>query len=117
MCKDNEHAIAMFIFYLFKVRHSQRMNETPLGCWAVLEENGEIYCAHCNCIAGLGETCTHVAAMLFYLETVVRMKGTRTCTQSQCAWVIPSYVKSVDYQPIKILTSHLPMEKNENLMR
>ena len=97
MCKDNEHAITKFIFYLFKVRHSQRMNETSLSCWVVLEENGEICCAHCNCVAGLGETCTHVAAMLFHLEAVVRMKDTRTCTQSQCAWVISSYVKSVDY--------------------
>ena len=89
------------------------MNETSLSCWAVLEENGEICCAHCNYMAGLGETCTHVAAMLFYLEAVVRMKGTRTCTQSQCAWVIPSYVKSVYYQPIKILTSHLPTHRKK----
>ena len=56
------------------------MNETTLSCWAVLEENGEICCAHCNCMAGLGETCTRVAAMLFYLEAVVRRKVTRTCT-------------------------------------
>ena len=77
------------------------MNETPLSCWAVLEESGEIYCAHCNCMAGLGETCTHIAGVLFYLEAVVRIQGTMTCTESQCEWVIPAYVKSIDYQPIK----------------
>lgn len=52
-------------------------------------------------MAGLGETCTHIAAVLFHLEAVVRIQGTMTCTESQCAWVVPSYVKSIDYQPIK----------------
>ena len=46
------------------------------------------------------QTCTHITAVLFYIEAVVRIQGTRTCTQSQCAWAIPSYVKSIDYQPI-----------------
>ena len=77
------------------------MNETPLSCWIVTEESGEICCAHCNCMAGLGETCTHVAATLFYVEAVVRIQGSKTCTQSQCTWIIPSYVKPIDYQPIK----------------
>ena len=44
---------------------------------------------------------THIAAVLFYLEAVVRIQGTMTCTESQCEWVIPAYVKSIDYQPIK----------------
>jgi len=52
-------------------------------------------------MAGLGETCTHVAAILFYVEAVVRIQGSKTCTQSRYAWIIPSYVKSIDYQPIK----------------
>ena len=76
------------------------MNETPLSCWVIVEENGEICCAHCNCMAGLGATCTYIIAVLFYIEAVVSIQGTRTCTQSQCAWAIPSYVKSIDYQPI-----------------
>lgn len=28
---------------------------------------GTIKCAHCNCMAGLGECCSHVAALLFCL--------------------------------------------------
>ena len=66
--------------FLLKVRHSQRMNETPLSCLVVVEENGEICCAHCNCMAGLGETCTHIATVLFYLEAIVRIQGTRPIT-------------------------------------
>ena len=90
------------------------MNETPLSCWVVVEENGEICCAHCNCMAGLGETCTYIAAVLFYVEAIVRIQGTRTCTQSQCAWAIPSYVKSIDYQPIKNIDFTSAYGKKEN---
>ena len=53
-------------------------------------------------MAGLGETCTHIAAVLFYLEATARIQGTSTtCTQEACQWNIPSYLKSVEYLPIK----------------
>ena len=69
-------------------------------------------------MAGLGETCTHIAAALFHVEAVVRMQGTRTCTQSQCAWVIPAYTKSIDYAPIrKIDFASTSGKKKENWMR
>ena len=51
------------------------MNDTPLSCWVVVEKSREICCAHCNCMAGLGEMCIHIAAVLFYLEAVVRIQG------------------------------------------
>ena len=62
------------------VIHSQQLNETPLKCWIVIEESGEVCCGHCNCIAGLGETCTHIAAILFYLEAVYRVQEVKTCS-------------------------------------
>lgn len=83
------------------MRHSQRLSDTPLSCWMVIEESGEIVCAHCNCMAGLGETCTHVAAVLFYLEAVYRVKGPKATTDSQCGWIIPTYLKSAEYLPVK----------------
>ena len=49
-----------------RVRHCQRFSETPLHCWIITEVDGSVCCAHCNCMAGLGETCTHVAAVLFF---------------------------------------------------
>ena len=53
-------------------------------------------------MAGLGETCSHIAAVLFYLEAAARIQGTSiTCTQEACQWLIPSYLKSVEYLPIK----------------
>ena len=52
-------------------------------------------------MAGLGEACSHIAALLFYLEAIARMQGTKTCTQEECQWIIPSYLKAVEYLPIK----------------
>ena len=52
-------------------------------------------------MAGLGETCTHIAAVLFYLVALYRIEEVQTCTQQQCEWIIPASLKSVDYLPIK----------------
>jgi len=39
--------------------------------------------------------------LLFYLETSARIQGNTTCTQQECQWIIPSYLKEVAYSPIK----------------
>ena len=49
-------------------------------------------------MAGLGEACSHIAAILYYLEVLARMEGARTCTQEECQW---TYLKNVEYLPIK----------------
>ena len=84
-----------------KVRHSQRCNETPLTSWIICESTGEVCCADCTCMAGLGEVCTHVAAILFYVEATTRLSETPSCTQEQCKWVIPSFQRDIPYLPIK----------------
>ena len=35
-----------------KVMHSRRLNEEPLRPRVFSEKNGNIICAHCNCMAG-----------------------------------------------------------------
>ena len=52
-------------------------------------------------MAGLGETCTHIAAVLFYIEAVARLQGKETCTQRRCECIIPSYLKNAEYLPVK----------------
>ena len=53
-------------------------------------------------MAGLGEKCTHISSVLFYLEALARLYGTsKTCTAEACKWIIPSYQKEVQYLPIK----------------
>jgi len=52
-------------------------------------------------MAGLGEVCTHVAALLFYLEALHRMEEVQTCTQQQCGWIMPSGSTAAQYLEVK----------------
>ncbi len=85
---------------MVQVRHSQRSNATPLSCWIVYEKTGEVFCAHCNCMAGLGEVCTP-SCSFFFLETSARLRSKTTCTQEKCQWVIPTFQKNIPYAPVK----------------
>lgn len=61
---------------MHKVKHSQRMNEKALQVWFLAKIDGEIICAHCTCIAGLSETCSHVAALCFAVESITKSSPT-----------------------------------------
>ncbi|XP_068686438.1 uncharacterized protein [Montipora foliosa] len=75
-----------------RVNHSQRARETPLKTWVLVEKNGTVINAHCNCMAGLTESCTHIGAVLFAVEAGVRMHNSVTCTQERSTWLLPSYI-------------------------
>ena len=47
-------------------------------------------------MAGLREACTHIGAILFYLEAVCRFEEAKTCTQGLCAWNVPC-LKKIEY--------------------
>ncbi|XP_021694128.1 uncharacterized protein LOC110674231 [Aedes aegypti] len=58
-----------------KVLHSMRVNDPAAECWILIQNEsvdghdvGEIRSAHCDCTAGAGETCSHVAAVLYALS-------------------------------------------------
>ena len=57
------------------------MNDPWLYPWAITEKDGKVPTAHCNCMAGLGETCSHVGALLFAVEAAVKIRESRTVTQ------------------------------------
>ena len=79
-----------------KVRHSQRMNSLLICIWIITESDGTIISAHClDCKAGLSETCSHVASVMFYIEAWTRIHGTLACMQVKCTWLLPTYVKEV----------------------
>ncbi|XP_050515196.1 uncharacterized protein LOC126890361 [Diabrotica virgifera virgifera] len=56
-------------FYIIvgKVKHSQKANAKPLDTWVIASSNG-IANAHCMCMAGNSEVCSHIAAILFAAE-------------------------------------------------
>lgn len=71
------------------------MSEKPLTPWVIAESAGKILAAHCDCVAGLGETCSHVASLLFAIESGVRIRDSMTVTH------MPTGVKEVQYAPVK----------------
>ena len=48
--KENNHNL-----FMEKVKHSQRMNETPCRPWVIVNPNGTVTSGHCTCMAGQGE--------------------------------------------------------------
>ena len=50
---------------MFQVSHSMRVNDTPLEPWLIIADDGVVQSAHCTCMAGLSEGCSHIAAVLF----------------------------------------------------
>lgn len=91
------------MLFFSKVNHSQRSSETPLKTWIIAQEDGEVIAAHCNCMAGLSESCSHVGAVLFSIEAGVKMRETPSCTSEQCKWVMPPHVKKIAAAPVAMI--------------
>ncbi|EDO30929.1 predicted protein [Nematostella vectensis] len=83
-----------------RINHSQRSRATPLKSWFLAEKSGEVIVAHCNCMAGLSEACSHIGALLFAVQAGARMLSSTTCTQEKGKWIMPSYVKEIPYMPV-----------------
>ena len=70
-----------------------------MQAWILAEADGIIVAAHCNCKAGLGEACTHIASILFYIDIKVKLRNSKTVTEEKAYWLMPSAYKSVEYKP------------------
>ena len=64
-----------------------------------VEDTELVICAHCNCMAGLGEACYHISAALFTLEINTKLKYSMSCTSPPCTWLPPSF-QSAPYVPV-----------------
>eukprot|EP00794_Sanderia_malayensis_P019455 gene19455-biopygen14438 len=81
-------------------RPSQRINDPPHKLWICLEkQTGKILCTHCTCMAGMSQTCNHVAAALFRIESASRLGlNNPSCTSTACEW-LPN---SKPVEPVRI---------------
>ncbi|EEC05677.1 conserved hypothetical protein [Ixodes scapularis] len=61
--------------------------------------DGEVLLAHCTCMAGLGEACSHIGSVLFYLEAVTKRREELTCTDEENAW-LPPQLQTLEGQPL-----------------
>ncbi|XP_021379131.1 uncharacterized protein LOC110466736 [Mizuhopecten yessoensis] len=79
---------------------SRRLNLDPHTVWVCcVKKTGEIQSAYCSCTAGLGQTCNHVAGLLFRIEHA-NTTGLTSCTSSKCVWVTPG--KTAPLPPSKL---------------
>lgn len=75
--------------------HSRRLSEPPLTPWVILTPSGQVCSAHCTCMAGVAESCTHVGALLFMVDACVRLKEKATVTDEPAYWILPSSIDKV----------------------
>ena len=82
------------------------------------ETDGTILAAHClGCKAGLGETCSHVASAMFYIEAWTRIHGKPARISVKCTWLLPTYVSEVNfnYAPVQDIDFSSARKLKENL--
>ena len=91
------------------------MNDTTLHSWLICEKEGKIMAAHCNCMAGLGEACSHVASLMFYIDAAVKIWDSKTVIQEKAYWMLPSALDKVDYVPVSDMDFSLPSTKKRKL--
>ena len=58
-------------------------------------------------MAGLGESCTYVAAVLFYIEYAISLQENKTVTKEKAYWMTPN-VREVGYKELKYIDFTLP---------
>ncbi|XP_047126518.1 uncharacterized protein LOC124807886 [Hydra vulgaris] len=90
------------------------MNDVPLHPWIISEKSGNIVCAHCNCMAGLGESCSHVGAVLFHIESAVKIRNSKTCTDEKAYWLLLSS-KKIEFKPVSDIDFTSPKSLQCNL--
>ena len=79
-----------------------RINEPDLHVWIITNKTSDILASHCKCMAGLGETCSHAAAVLFLCEYVTRRNNDASVTDQLAYWVNPNASKKVSVSPKKV---------------
>ena len=90
------------LIIVFQVNLSQRLSEKPLTPFRVVcEKKGKILAAHCDCMAGLGESCTHVVSFLRAVEFGVKRRESLTITEKSAYRVLPTAVKNITYASIR----------------
>ena len=81
-----------------KVNHSYAISLALLNPWAVINNNGTVVCGNCTCMAGLGETCSHIGALLYWIEYAVQKRDEEgSCTSRANKWMEPCTTKQVPY--------------------
>ena len=92
------------------------MNETPLKPWIAAKKTGTLLTAHCNCMAGLSETCSHAAALMFAVQSIVMRRDATPCTSLPCQWLQPSQTKKICYSEVSSIDLTCPKTQQRKVL-
>ena len=98
------------------VKHSQKLSLPSLQVWVAIKPCGEVMCAHCTCMAGVGEVCSHVAAVLFAAEGNTLIKRQFSVTSLPCSW-LPAKFKFVSFSKVADIDFITPNQKRKVALR
>ena len=72
--------------YLFTAlfKYSQSLSLPSLKVWVSVKQSGEVLYAHCSCMAGAVEACSHMASILFMLDMNTQIKQQFSHTSLPC---------------------------------
>ena len=101
--------------YTATVKHSQTLSASPLKVWVCCKLDGEVMAAHCTCMAGCGEACSHVAAVLFAAEANTIVKQQLSCTSLPCSWLPPAF-RTVPFLPLAEIDFRTPKQKRKSFL-
>ncbi|CAB4045439.1 Poly P3, partial [Paramuricea clavata] len=87
-------ATSNYCFVKAKILPSMRTNRVYETWISVVKETAKVLSAVCNCTAGLGEACNHIAALLFAVEDYAKTynqpsSSSTSCTSKPYEWNKP----------------------------
>lgn len=88
---------------------------SQLQPWLIAEKDGKVISGHCNCMTGLGEVCSHVGAMLFAVEAIVKLRDSKTVTQEKAYYLLPAGLTKVEYKRVRDIDFTGAMTKKKKL--
>lgn len=74
-----------------------RMTEGSVTGWLIIDQSASILSAHCMCMAGAGEVCSHVAAIAFF----ICFEEMSSCTSISCQWNVPKTKELIEPKRLK----------------
>ena len=96
------------ILILGKVEHSYASSKPSLHPWLLIKRSGAVIVTHCTCMGGLAETCSHIGAVLHWVEAAVRVNISATCTSKENTWLMPTPKENILFLELRQINFSTP---------
>lgn len=92
------------VIVVSKVNDSQALSARQLEPWLLIRRDGPVKQAHCTCMTGLGEACSHIGAVLYYINAVSQFNIGQTSADTENAR-LPPFIRNVPCAPIDLASA------------